>query len=149
MTNDIREKIRQLLQYAELDTAFDHAHASIAVDKIENQNNFILLQAQWTEINALYGQGRLSFEEYFKEKNRITFAFLTFLEQIDVPSASKNVSLQSFVKTDEDYFDSVKKGLMDFSNGELPRFPKDPTEREYYSNAFAYMLYRTLKNLKK
>jgi hypothetical protein len=147
MTNNIREEIRQLLQQAELTTAFDYVLT--AVDDAETQNKFVLLQAQWTEISALYLQGRLSFEDYFKEKNRITFAFLTFLDALGVPSEGKSPLLQVPNISEMSNLNAVKKAFIDYQNNSAPQFPKDPIEREYYSDAFALMLYRTIKNLKK
>jgi hypothetical protein len=147
MTNNIREEIRQLLQLAELTTAFKYVLA--AVEDIESQNKFVLLQAQWTEIRALYLQGMLSFEEYFKEKNRITFAFLTFLETIDIPSEGKILPLKSFMAPKAPHLNAVKKALIDFDNGLTPQFPKDPKERDLYMNTFAYCIYCMINDSKK
>ena len=143
----MHEKIRQLLQYSELDTAFELVLT--VTDDIDIQNKFILLRSQWVDIQTLYLQGQLTFDEYFKEKNRITFAFLTFLENIDVPSESKTPTLKLPIESDTRYFDIVKQAFTDYENNNPPRLPTDSEEQAYYLNAFLVMLYRTVKHSKK
>ena len=143
----MHEKIRQLLQYSELDTAFELV-LTVTAD-IDTQNKFILLRSQWVDIQTLYLQGQLNFDEYFKEKSRITFAFLTFLENIDVPSESKTPTLNLPIDSDTRYFDIVKQAFTDYENNNPPQLPTDSEEQAYYLNAFLVMLYRTVKHLKK
>jgi Effector-associated domain 11 len=134
------------LQRSELETAFEDI-LSVA-DAIDARNKFVLLQSQWTEISALYLQGQLSFEAYFKEKNRIVFAFLTFLDTIDVPSEGQTVLPTASFMPEIRYLNVVKKALTDFNNGKPLQLPEDPMERKYYLDTFALMIYRTFTDFK-
>jgi Effector-associated domain 11 len=139
MTNDIHEKIRQMVQVAELDMAFQHILAVTQEDA--DHNKFVQLQSQWTEIQALYIQGLLAFDDYFKERNRITFAFLTFLSHLSAPIIRDSKYIKESTSLSENHLTIIIQALEDYANNKL-QMPQSQMEKRLYLRTWAKMLDR-------
>ena len=134
------EKTRTLIREAKLDAAFHQILKLTANTPQETQ--FVQLNSQWSEIHALHLNGQMAFDEYFAERNRITMAFLTRIDDIEAESeAVKKPKTVSIVGEIE--LDIVSKALIDFHDGVID-LPTDPEARAVYAHYWALL---TKKNI--
>ena len=134
------EKTRTLIREAKLDAAFHQILKLTANTPQETQ--FVQLNSQWSEIHALHLNGQMAFDEYFAERNRITMAFLTRIDDIEAESEAvskpKTVSIVGEME-----LDIVSKALIDFHDGVID-LPTDPEARTVYAHYWALL---TKKNI--
>jgi hypothetical protein len=142
MTNTL-EKTRILIREAKLDAAFHQILKFTANTPQETQ--FVQLNSQWSEIQSLHLNGRMSFDEYFAKRNSITMAFLTHVDEMEAainapPPVDVPVVLPIKGETE---LDIATKALMDFHDGIID-LPSDPNARIIYARYWALM---TKKNI--
>jgi Effector-associated domain 11 len=134
------EKTRALIREAKLDAAFHQILKLTANTPQETQ--FVQLNSQWSEIHALHLNGQMAFDEYFAERNRITMAFLTRIDDIEAESEAvskpKTVSIVGEME-----LDIVSKALIDFHDGVID-LPTNPEARAVYAHYWALL---TKKNI--
>ncbi len=134
------EKTRALIREAKLDAAFHQILKLTANTPQETQ--FVQLNSQWSEIQFMHLNGRMAFDEYFAERNRITMAFLTRIDDIEAESEAENTPKTVSI-VGEIELDIVSKALIDFHDGVID-LPNDPEARAVYAHYWALL---TQKNI--
>ncbi len=134
------EKTRTLIREAKLDAAFHQILKLTANTPQETQ--FVQLNSQWSEIHALHLNGQIAFDEYFAERNRITMAFLTRIDDIEAESEAVSKPKTAAI-VGEMELDIVSKALIDFHDGVID-LPNDPEARVVYAHYWALL---TKKNI--
>lgn len=130
---NILEKTRALIREAKLDAAF-HQILQLTANSPQ-ETPFVQLNSQWSEIKSMHLNGHISFEDYFAERNRITMAFLTRIDDIEATTPQdkkpKGLSIEGKMEAD-----IVEKALIDFHDGVLD-LPADPDARSIYVHYWA------------
>ena len=134
------EKTRALIREAKLDAAF-HQILKLTANTLQ-ETQFVQLNSQWSEIQFLHLNGRMAFDEYFAERNRITMAFLTRIDDIEAESEVVNQPKTMSI-VGEMELDIVSKALIDFHDGVID-LPSDLEARAVYAHYWALL---TKKNI--
>ena len=144
MTNTL-EKARTLIKGGKLDAAFHQILQATANTSYETL--FVQLNAQWSTISTLHRNGQMPLDEYLVDRNRITGAFLTQLDEIEAtlePAEKPTVKPHPLSIEGKMEADIVEKALIDFYEGVLD-LPKDPEKRAIYVHFWTLLMQKNIQ----
>ena len=145
---DTLEKARALIKGGKLDAAFHHILQATANTSYETL--FVQLNAQWSTISTLHRNGQMSLDEYLVDRNRITGAFLTQLDEIETtlePAEKSTIKPNHLSIEGKMETDIVAKVLIDFYDGVLD-LPKDTDERAIYVHYWTLLMQKNVQSSK-